>query len=190
MIKRVSLLIIVFTFMIGSTTYAYNEKPSSDERVPFEKMYFEYGGYKTVEDALSECNRHFRKKITLPFKLPPIPFTHQLARCNQHGGVVNDYFEIEYLNELQGSNNHYMIWVNPSGHRKGFPRKSNVIRIYELENGEKAVYGTTPTLGDRPPAFDVLRFEKNGLQYILSVDKRVEDKVTAYVLVDIANSIK
>ena len=186
--KIVGLVIIAFTFMIGSTTYAYNEKPSSDERVPFEKLYFEYG-YKSVEDALGECNSHFRRKIKLPFKLPPIPFTHHLARCNQEGGV-NDYFEIEYLNEFQGSNNHYMVWVNPSEYRKGFPRKSDVIRIYELENGEKAVYGTTPTLGDRPPAFNVLRFEKDGWQYILSIDKRVEGKVTADVLVKIANSIR
>lgn len=83
-----------------------------------------------------------------------------------------------------------MVWVNPLGHRKGFPRKNDVIRIYNLENGEKAVYATTPTLGDRPPAFNVLRFEKDGWQYIFSIDKRVEDKVTADVLVEIANSIR
>ncbi|WP_054026492.1 hypothetical protein [Bacillus sp. FJAT-28004] len=96
MIKIVGLAIIAFTFMIGSTTYAYNEKLSSDEHVPFEKIYFEYGGYKSVEDAL----------------------------------------------------------------------------------------------GDRPPAFNVLSFEKDGWQYILSIDKRVEGKVTVDVLVEIANSIR
>lgn len=188
MIKIVGLAIIAFTFMIGSTTYAYNEKPSSDERVPFEKMYFEYG-YKSVEDALGECNSHFKRKIKLPFKLPPIPFTHHLARCNQEGDV-NDHFEIEYLYEFKGDL-HYMIRVNPVQHKlQKFPSKRNTIRTYKLLNGELAVYGTTHTIRDRPPLFNVLCFEMVGWQYILSIDKRVEDKVTADVLVEIANSIR
>ncbi|MGM0885100.1 MAG: hypothetical protein ACQEXQ_29165 [Bacillota bacterium] len=188
--KRIlGMAIIAITFLVGSTAYAYSEEPLNKERVPFEKMYFEYG-YKSVEDALGECNSHFKRKIKLPFKLPPIPFTHHLARCNQHGDV-NDQFEIEYLNEFQGSNNHYMIRVNPAQHKlHKFPSKRDTIRTYKLLNGEVAVYGTTPTIRDRPPLFNVLIFEMDGWQYILSIDKRVEDKVTADVLLEIANSIR
>jgi hypothetical protein len=44
-------------------------------------------------------------------KLPPVAFTHQFARCNDLEGN-NDHFEIEFLNQIQGSN-HYMIRINP-----------------------------------------------------------------------------
>lgn len=38
--------------------------------------------------------------------------------------------------------------------------------------------------------FNVLVFERDGWQYMLSIDKRVSDKVTPETLLDIANSIE
>lgn len=180
-------LATAFTFLMGASVYAYH-KPISAEREPFEKMYFEYG-YKTIEEALSECNSHFNKKIKLPYRLPPIPFTHQFARCYQQGDV-NDHFEVEYLYESKGDF-HYMIRVNPAKNMKHkFPRKSDTIHTYDLQNRAVAVYGTTPSVGNRMPFFNVLSFELDGWHYILSIDKRIKRRVTEDVLVEIANSIR
>jgi hypothetical protein len=58
-----------------------------------------------------------------------------------------------------------------------------------LKNGYPALFGTTPAPKNREPIANVLVFEKNKLQYILSVDRRLEDAVTARELGDIADSI-
>jgi hypothetical protein len=65
------------------------------------------------------------------------------------------------------------------------PFKNDVIRTYKLKNGSQAVYGTTP--GTK--SFNILVFEKESWQYVLNVDKRIGDIVTAEVLLEIADSI-
>jgi hypothetical protein len=60
--------------------------------------------------------------------------------------------------------------------------KNDVIRTYKLKDGSDAVYGTTPT-----KSFNLLLFEKESWKYVLSVDKRIGEIVTAEVLIEIAD---
>lgn len=57
-----------------------------------------------------------------------------------------------------------------------------MVKTYELKNGVVANYMTI--LG-----FNVLVFEIDDWQYMISIDKRVSDKVAPEALLDIANSI-
>lgn len=144
-------------------------------------------GYKSVEQAWKECEKLFGRELNLPLQQPPIAFTHRFGRCShiEAAGSKNDHFEIEYVHEGQGKN-HYMVRVNPVENRiKDFPRKKDVIRTYTLKDGSKAVYGTTPSTH----LFSLLVFERDGWQYILSVDRRVEASVPAEVFVKIAESV-
>jgi hypothetical protein len=97
---------------------------------------------------------------------------------------MGNHYEIEYLNQ-NNSENHFIIRIAPQKYKiKGFPGIRETIQTYILQDGTKAIYGTTPING----LFNVLVFDKDGLQYILSSDRRLEI-VTAEVLVQIANSI-
>lgn len=139
-------------------------------------------GYKSIEDAVVECEEHFGRDIKLPLKLPPIVFTHQFGRCSNSVGEINDELEIEFISELDSAN-HYLISIRPDRNNKKFSPKRNVVKIYKLKNNSNAFYGT---LGS---AFDFLSFEKAGWHYFLSVDHRAAEKVSPEKLVEIADSV-
>jgi hypothetical protein len=149
--------------------------------VEFQKLYFDVG-YKGVYQALKECNKHFKKDIALPVQLPPIAFTYSFGRCNNLDGKANDGYEIEYLHRDEPIN-HYMIRIQPN--KYGIPiRKEHIDQTLKLKDGKTAIYTTKLVNG-----FNLLVFEKNDFQYVLSIDKRVSDKVTPEILTEIANSI-
>ncbi|MFP3390963.1 hypothetical protein [Brevibacillus sp. SIMBA_040] len=178
------LVLYLFAFLDASVIEAFAKTdPPKHEQRPLEESYFEIG-YKSVELALKECEKHFGRELPLPIVLPPVAFTHHFGRCN-HANDVNDHFEIEYINEKQGKN-HYMIQVKPFANKlEGLPKKNDIIQIYKLKDGTKAVFGTTPSTR----SFYLLVFERAGWQYMLSVDKRVGDIVSANVLIAIAESV-
>lgn len=158
----------------------------SNEREPLENYYLRYG-YTSMNRALKECEEHFNRDIYLSIKLPKVAFTHQLARCNKGG--TNSEFEIEYLNEMDASR-HFHISVHPYENRlSGVPFQNDIKKTITLKNGNKAIFGTTPASRNREPIANVLVFEKNNLQYILSVDKRIESTITATELGEIADSL-
>ncbi|OAB44706.1 hypothetical protein PGLA_04640 [Paenibacillus glacialis] len=74
--------------------------------------------YTSVNEAIQECERHFKRKIMLPKKLLQIAFTHELTRCSNkvEGDDINSKLEIEYFNEFI-SINHYQIWEKPFEHK-------------------------------------------------------------------------
>ncbi|CAM3824276.1 hypothetical protein [Mesobacillus thioparans] len=143
---------------------------------PLEVIYSEIG-YTTVEEAVSKFEQHFKRDLKLPVRVPPLSFTHYFGRFNDQDGDTNDSLEIQYLNE-DSPGHHYKIDIRPIGHK--IPMRAN--DTYELRNGTKAIYTNVTN-------FNLLVFERDGWQYILSVDKRASDQVTAEVLVKIANSI-
>jgi len=186
MVQKICVLFVVL-LAFGSSTV---DASPSTEREPFEIGYLRHG-YKSVNQAVKECEQHFNRNIKLPIKLPQITFTHQLARCNNGSAHVdiNSELEIEYLNENKGSN-HYQIWVKPAGKKfSGVPFKNDVIETFTLKDGTKAIFGTTPAISGKKPIANLLVFERDYLQYILSVDTRMEDSVSVNVLLEIAESI-
>ncbi|MBT2605566.1 hypothetical protein J7E55_21520 [Bacillus sp. ISL-53] len=148
-------------------------------RIPLEEALFDIG-YMPVEEALKTCESHFNKKIKIPYKLPPIAFTHQLGRCNHTYGINND-FEVELINE-NIPKNHYIIRVRPSEHRITF-KQEQIDKKYKISNGTYALYVT-----NRAPVHNFLVFERDGWQYMLSIDKRISDKIPPKVLIEIADS--
>ena len=172
--KKLSILIftIFLFFLVVNSIQAYN--------YGFEKGYSEIG-YKEVNIALQESDDHFKRDIALPTQLPPVTFTHNFGRFSNLEGNANDEFEITYINK-DLTQNHYQIRVKPVKYKLEF-REEQIDQIIKLKDESEAIYSTKNPL-------DLLAFEKDGWQYILLIDKRISDKVTKEVLVEIANSIK
>ncbi|MDW0117207.1 hypothetical protein QTL97_09680 [Sporosarcina thermotolerans] len=98
-------------------------------------------------------------------------------------GNENDQLEIFFINK-ELPRNHYSILIQPIEYGLEF-REEQIEQKNILEDGNESIYTTTVFLG-----FNLLVFEKDGWQYILSIDKRNSDIVTKEVLLQIANSIK
>ena len=175
MTRSISLLLISFCLLFSLTIYA----TANDKSSPYEEIY-PAGGYKTVADALDDFEQHFKQKLKLPLRVPPLSFTHHFGRFNDLDGDINDSFEVTFIND-QLSENHYKIDVRPIMNNIPISEKY-VIESFELKNGIVATYMTIS-------GFNVLFFEREDWQYMLSIDKRVSDKVTPETLLDIANSI-
>ena len=60
-------------------------------------------------------------------------------------------------------------------------KDEKIDKTFKLKDGTKAIYSTKMASG-----FNLLAFEKDNWQYILNIDKKVSDKVTAKILVEIA----
>jgi hypothetical protein len=113
--------------------------------------------------------------------VPPVGFTHHFGRFNDLEGEINDSFEIIYISD-QSPENHYKMDVRPIKYK--IPVKEPyVVKKVILEDGDMANYM-------RVSGFNVLVFEKDDWQYMLSVDSEIEDKVPVETLIEIAESIE
>lgn len=174
-----TLFLSLITLALFLSNHVY---PNEKKLRPIEESYFELG-YSSVEQALDKFEYHFGKEVKLPIKMPSVPFTHCFGRFNNLEGSLNDSLEIEYLKEQSGEV-HYKIDIQPIENSIEF-KNSYIEKKYKLKNQTEALYSKNALQG-----FNLLVFEKGGWQYLLSVDKRIDDKVTARFLVSIANSIK
>jgi hypothetical protein len=153
---------------------------ADDAPPPIDESLFDIG-YEPVQNALETCKKHFGQNINVPYKLPPLAFTHYFGRCNKTFGINND-FEVLYIHEKL-SRNHYSIRVRPAEHRIHF-KKDLFTATYKLSNGSLAFYSTKLAQSS-----NVLVFEKENWQYILSIDKKSSETVTPEMFVEIANSL-
>ncbi|RID83326.1 hypothetical protein D1953_16505 [Peribacillus asahii] len=172
--KKFILIFILGLCLVSFETVNANDE---DEHPPFEKIFFEIG-YKTVEEAVDECENLFNEDIVLPYKIPPVQFTHYFGRCSKDIGINND-FEIEFLNE-NTPENHYTLTLRPKKHAIKF-KPERINKTIELD------YGTAFFV--KSPVSNNLIFERGNWQYILGVDKRISEHIPLEVLVDIANSL-
>ena len=147
----------------------------------FGEIYIE-GGYKEISKAVQDSEEHFKRPIALPTQVPPVPFTHSMGRFTDLEGTENDYLEVFFINK-DLPQNHYTIRIRPIEYRLAI-REEQIDRNIKLEDGFWSIYTTKIFSG-----VNVLVFEKDGWQYILSIDKRISDNVTEEILVSIANSI-
>lgn len=171
------IIVYCFIFLCGTTgrVEAANEVPP-----PIDESLFEIG-YEPVQKAQETCENHFGHDIHIPYKLPPLAFTHFFGRCNNTYGINND-FEVLYIHETL-PRNHYSIRVRPAIHRINF-RKDSFTETYKMADGSFAFYSTKLARGS-----NVLVFEKDNWQYIVSIDKKTSEKVTPEMFVEIANSV-
>lgn len=172
MLKKIIPFFIYF-FIVNSAVYANTTE--------FEKTYLDVG-YKTVGEALNESEEHFKREIALPIQMPPLSFTHFFGRFSNLEGNKNDHLEITFLHE-KSPENQYDIRILPIGHKLEFKEK-HIDQTFTLNDGQDAIYST------KAEGFILFAFEKHGWQYILSIDRRIADKVSPEVFVEIANSVQ
>ncbi len=150
------------------------------ERNSFEINYFDLG-YEEISQSLQKSEKKFNRRIMLPTQVPPVSFTHIFGRFHDSVGQENDQLEIKFINKDLGQN-HYTIRIKPIE----YAIKIKVTQIDQkltLSDGSEAVFSTQVT------GFSILVFERNNLEYILSLDKLYSNEETKTVLVNIANSI-
>ncbi len=88
---------------------------------------------------------------------------------------------MEFIND-KSPENHYFIFVRPIEHK--IPIKDNrIVEQFKLKNGDKAKFISVSE------SFEALVFERDNWQYILNIPKRISEKVSPEMLVEIANSI-
>ena len=177
--KLLTLLSLVLGLQIslfGSSQVYANAK--EEKPILAEESYPEIG-YQTIEESVIAFEEHFNQDLKLRLRTPPIAFTHHFGRFSDLEGETNDSFEIEMINENQPENL-YKIDIRPVKHKINVDKY--VLDTFTLKNGIIAKY-----MAYRP--FVALVFERDGWQYMLSINKRVSDVVTPKVLVEIANSI-
>ncbi|WP_368657089.1 carbon monoxide dehydrogenase [Metabacillus halosaccharovorans] len=178
--KRVYLLLFLLSILIFVTNNGAVYANTNETPPLCEEMYTQ-AGYKTVEEAVREFEDHFKKDVKLPFILPSIPFTHQFGRFTEDNEYnINDSLDIEFINE-KSPENLYRIDIRPLKNKITTKYRRNQ-SIYTLNNGQEAIY----IVGDH---INFLIFEIDEWQYMLGINKKVTNKVTADALVEIANSI-
>ncbi len=177
--KGISLLLLIFSILIcgiDTDTVCANE----NDNPPSYEEFFPEIGYKTAEEAIKEFEQRFKQDLKLPLRLPPIPFTHYFGRFNDLDGDINDSLDITLINE-KSPENHYKMDIRHLKNKVTIRDKGNQ-QIYTLKNGQKAIF-----IVER--SSNILIFEKGNWQYMLGIDKRIANKVTPEILVEIANSI-
>ncbi|REJ05633.1 hypothetical protein [Halobacillus trueperi] len=179
--KCMSLLLIIFSIFFWGCSHGTVYANSNDKPKPIEEFYPEFGGYTTAEEAIKEFEEHFNRDLKLPLRIPPITFTHYLGRFSDLDGAINDSLELMFISE-KSPGNHYRIDVRAIEHKIQIPDRY-IVKKVNLKNANKAIYMKF----SRGPY--ALVFERDDWQYMLSNDNRISDKVTAEVLVKIANSI-
>ena len=175
---------LLFLYLLVFLTFGINDErvfgTTNDTPPSFEEIFTEVG-YKTVDEALKDFEQHFKQELKLPLRVPPISFTHVFGRFSGLDSEINDAFEIKFISD-QLPNNHFKIDVRPILHK--LTLEKYISKTFKLENGNNATYIENPRIG-----FNLFIFERDNWQYMFSVDKKVSDKVTPEILVQIANSI-
>lgn len=169
----------MFTFIF--TFFSLSFSSNADSNNDFEGYFYDIG-YKDIASSVIDGQKHFSKKISLPSKLPGVTFTHAFGRMNDLKGEENDELEFIFLHEKKAQN-HFKILIKPVKYKLPFEEK-HIKQKIKLNNGTEAIYSKSFT------GFDTVAFEKNGLQYILSMDEDSDKRITVEALTEIANSIK
>ncbi len=169
------LLLLMTTVICGALYIGKVNANSHFQPRTIEESYLEIG-YKSVGEALRDFEHHYKEELQLPLRVPPVVYTHVFARTIE--GYKGDLFEMEFINEKSNKNN-FLISVAP--------KDSIEILDKEVTNEFKLKSGNTAYLLDKGKAI-LLIFEKDNLQYRFSIDKRISEKITSEILVQIANS--
>ncbi|MFJ7731737.1 hypothetical protein ACIQXF_07570 [Lysinibacillus sp. NPDC097231] len=90
------LIVLLTGVLINISINETVEAKSSGSPQPLEE-FLPAIGYKTVESALKDFERHFNKELKLPLRVPPISFTHQFGRFSDSDGDINDEFEVTMI---------------------------------------------------------------------------------------------
>ena len=171
---------LFFGFMLLFFSSTGGVLANSDSDIPppsFEEKFAE-GGYKSVEESVKEFENRMKSKVSLPEVMPSISFTHKFGRYND-GTEYNRYNELEIrFVHKDVSENIYKMDIRSIKDKLNFEGKE-----YPLQDGSKGIYF-------EDYQFNFFVFEKNNLQYLLGIHKKLSNTVTPDTFVRIANSVK
>ncbi|NRD80904.1 hypothetical protein HPT25_26610 [Bacillus sp. BRMEA1] len=177
--KKIICIMLIISCVLVSPNIGTVFAASNDKSPTYEENLFEIG-YQSVDEVLKAFEQHYKRKLRLPCRVPPVAFTHIFGRFSDLDGDLNDTFEVMFISD-KSPENHYQVDVRPAKYRISINNK-DAIKTYELKDGNKAIYMVTRVS-------NILIFEKDNWQYMLGINKRISDKVTPQTLVEIANSI-
>lgn len=99
MVKNIVTLAVCSLLLLTSDSLSVH----AQKQKSFEEFFYDLG-YKSVGEAITECNKLFQRNIILPTRIPAVEFTHQFGRCSNLESRLNDEFEIEYITKIQTKN--------------------------------------------------------------------------------------
>ena len=166
------LLFVIYLFVETNVGTAFADV---QDTTPYFEDHSVRVGYKTVDEAVSEFEKNCDCVVKLPSMIPDLQFTHEFgAFYKDYKDRQKDLLQIRFVNREQ-KNNIFKIDVRPR-------KVSYEGKEYTLQDGTKGIYV-------EHHIFHVFVFEKNNLQYIVSIDKNVADIDPTEVLMAVANSI-
>ncbi|MGG0657245.1 carbon monoxide dehydrogenase [Rummeliibacillus pycnus] len=178
-IPLILFLLVIFGVKIGTVSANTKDSPP-----PSIEETFSEAGFKTVEESVEEFENYFECDVELPRMTPSISFTHRFGRFYEDKQYnMNHSLAIRFVNK-DIRENIYKIDIRPLKNKINFKDKLNLNgKEFTLQDGSKAIYFESHQ-------FNFLVFEKNDLQYLLGIYRKVPNTVTPESLVKIANSIK
>ncbi|MGX9134807.1 carbon monoxide dehydrogenase [Rummeliibacillus sp. JY-2-4R] len=171
---------LVFSFMLlfFSATGGVLANSNSDIPPPSFEDKFAEGGYTSVGESVKEFENHMKCEVSLPEVIPSISFTHKFGRFDD-GTEYNRYNELQIrFVHKDVSENIFKMDIRPIKDKLNFEGKE-----YTLSDGSKGIYF-------EDYQFNFFVFEKNNLQYLLGIHKKLSNTVTPDIFVRIANSVK
>jgi hypothetical protein len=130
-------------------------------------------GYKSFNDSVSDFEKLYKTKPLLPSKFP-FRITHQF------GAITDNHLTLDFIN--QTTKEKCKIFIQPG---KAKLDKLESQKDFDLRDGTEAII-----MKDNP-SFYGLKFQKSGLQYIVTISKHnLTKKITESDLVTIAESMK
>lgn len=171
LISTISLSIFLFNSQV---VYANPQ----DTPPTFEEQFTEgKDGYISVEDSVIEFTTYCQCEVKLPTITPPTSFTHKFGRFFYDKEYkMNTNLEIMFVNE-NIKDHIFKIEIRPLNNKVKFEGEE-----FLLQDGVLGIYFESQI-------FNFFVFEKNNLQYLLGINKKIANSKTPELFSVIANSI-
>ena len=82
-----------------------------------------------MEEVAKDFEQHFKQRIQLLLRVPPISFIHHFGRFNDLEGYTNDSLEVEFLSDFS-SESHFKIDIRPI--KYGIPIREKCVKLIHL----------------------------------------------------------
>jgi len=175
-LKRLIILILIGICLFAETKDGIAFANNPQKTTPYYEDHSKRVGYKSVDEAVKEFEKYCNCVVKLPTMILDEQFTHEFgAVYKDKKNSENIQLQIRFVNrEMRNNILKIDIHTNPSDYEGN---------IYPLNNEQTGIYSEQNT-------FSVFVFEKNNLQYVVSIDKELTNLHSPQLLIDIANSIE
>lgn len=173
--KRLTVLLLLVS-VLSATPTNITVLASTPDTAPYFDEDSRRVGYKTVTEAVKDFESHCNCVVQLPEEIPDIAFTHEFGAFypEQKNGMKN-LLEIRFVSRKMKDN---IFKIDIRSDKSTYEGQE-----YTLQDGTKGIYFENQV-------FKFFAFEKNNLQYLIGVGKKISNIEAPKVLIDVANSIE